>query len=428
MNFIKFHGPVFLLLLVVVYASFGYIMTTDLWDGLDGQIICEAHTLSRDPGTMFGHLGFYFSQPLLQLAFLAQYELFGLNMSGYIGVNLLFHVVNSFLVYMLVHMLFPKKKMAVLAAVLFAFGIGSYGRIFMSIHQLESLMLACLHLLVLYFFIRNDFRRDGSLRSPLYLLGLTLFLLTGLTRAASFSLVGCLFAYKVFFYKRRLGRAILSPDIMILVVLAAAFYWAQHLWGYQNPTVFDSRVPDQQFTLLSIKNIFRYLNLMFFPMQQSPILEGAPFWVVWVYEGRTFIRVFLTLSIISYSFFGFVFGSRAVRFFIAWTYITLIPFTSHTATGQWLNLSHLYLTSLGFCVILAAGAHGTSNLLARHRWRRYLPYIMPMIFVMISLGLSYRLDAAHKAKAGSTQGQALREQVIRNCQKRPVDLREGRGG
>ena len=175
--------------------------------------------------------------------------------------------------------------------------------------------------------------------------------------------------------------------------------------------------------MLSIKNIFRYLNLMFFPMQQSPILEESPFWVVWVYDGRTFIRILLTLSIISYSFFGFVFGSRAVRFFIAWTYITLLPFTSHSATGQWLNLSHLYLTSLGFCVILAAGANGTSGLLIRHRWRRYLPYAMPLIFVLISVGLSYRLDAGHKTRARSPEGQELREQIIQACQKRPVDIR-----
>jgi hypothetical protein len=33
----------------------------------------------------------------------------------------------------------------------------------------ESLMLALLHLLVLYLFIRNDVRSDGRLRSPYFI-------------------------------------------------------------------------------------------------------------------------------------------------------------------------------------------------------------------------------------------------------------------
>jgi hypothetical protein len=386
MNFIKQHLPVWILLFVVVFASFGYLTTTDLWDELDATTICDAHALSKNPGTMFKHIGFYFSQPLLQLAFLAQYRLFGLNVGGYIAVNLFIHVINSFLVYMLVHMLFPRKSMAVFAAVLFAFAVGSYGRVFMTIHQLEPLMLAMLHLLVLYAFIRNDFRGEGQVRSPLFLLGLVLFLLTGLTRATSFSLIGCLMAYKAFFYQKRKGRHILSPDILIFIAIGIAFYWARSKWGYQAPTVFGEHSSETNFTLLSIKSIFRYLNLMFFPMQQSPILENSPTWIIWFYEARTFIRIFLALSIISYSFFGFVFGSRAVRFFIAWTYITLLPFVGESTSGNWLNLSHLYLTSLGFCVILAAGASGTSGLISRHRWRRFLPYTLPLFFVMRHMG------------------------------------------
>jgi len=422
MNVIKTHAPIFLLLLALTFTAFGYILGTELWSGTDAQIIMEAHDLSRDPSAMFGHLGFYFSQPLLQLSFLAQYNFFGMNMVGYMAVNLFVHTVNAFMVYMLVNMLFPSKRMAVLAGVLFALGVGSYGRVLMSIHQLESLLLACLHLLVLYFFIRNDYRRDGGVWSPLFAIGLILFLMTGLTKAASFSLIGCLIAYKAFFFRRRKGRSIISADLVIFMIVGTLFHLARGKWGYQNPTVFDDTAPPLQFTILSFKNIFRYLNLMVFPIQQSPILEGASGWIVAIFEARTVIRVFLTLSIISYSFFGFVFGSRAVRFFIAWTYITLLPFTGHTVTGHWLNLSHLYLTSLGFCVILAAGANGTSNLLIQRRWRRYLPYAVPLVFALASFGLAIQLDLRHKALAASPKSVEMRESVIRACQKRPYRL------
>ncbi len=426
MKIVRTHIPVLIGLVAVVLVAFWRLTLTPIWDGLDMQIVCDAHTLSVDPAAMFNHVGFYFSQPLLQLAFLAEYRYFGLNTSAYLAVNLAVHAFNAFMVYMLVNMLFPRRNMAVLAALLFALAVGSYGRVFMTIHQLESLLLAGLHLLVLYFFIRNDFRRNGRVFSPLFLLGLGLFLLTGLTKAASFSLVGCLIAYKGFFYHHRNKRSLLSPDILVFIAISIIFYVGQNQWGYRTPTIFENGTNDSYFSILSIKNIFRYLNLMFFPMQKSPVLETAPSWVAWVYHGRIVIRIFLSLSIISYSFFGFVFGSRAIRFFIAWTYITLLPFTSHTNTGQWLNLSHLYLTSLGFCVILAAGANGASRLLRRRKWISLVPYVVPLFFVTISLSLAWKLDSKNKAIAEWAETHEMRQEMIRSCQQRPAQLQDSR--
>ncbi len=390
------HLPIFLMLLFLVFASFGTLCSTPLWDPVDFQVFADAHTLVQDPGSMFRHVGFYFSQPVLQLVFLAEFKVFGIQPAGYIAVNLILHTICSFLVYMLVNLLFYRKNMAIMAAVLFAFGVGSYGKVFMAAHQLEALLLACLHLMVLYFFIRNDHRLGGGLRSPLFLIGLVLFLLTGLTRNASFSLVGCLLAYKIFFKRDKGIRAVLSPDLLVLLGIGIVYYWAQYHWGYIQQTLFSEATTTRAFTWVSLKTIFRYLALMFFPMQNSRMMEDVPFFVTWAFEARTIIRIFLTMTIVSYSFFGFVFGNKAVRFFIAWTFITLLPFTGITATGGWLNLNHLYLTSLGFCVVLAAGSIGTSGLLVRRKWRRFLPYAIPLTFVLISLVLTTKFNERNK--------------------------------
>ena len=424
MKILKAHGSIFLLILATVFAAFGRITTTPLWDGTDAQIICDAHVLSRQPLEMFHHLGFYFSQPLLQLMFLAEYRLFGLNVAAYLAVNLFIHAINAFVVYMLVNMLFPRRNMAVLAALMFALGVGSYGRVFLNVHALESLLLAGLHLLVLYFFIRNDFRCGGRLRSPLFVAGLALFLLAGLTRASSLSLVLCLVAYKAFFHQRR-GRPVWSPDLLVFVAVGIVFYVGQHRWGFAEPTVFGRDAEQTRFSLLSVKNLFRYLVLMFFPLQRSPLLETAPFWVEWLYYGRTVIRFALTIAIASYSFFGFVFGSRAIRFFIAWTYITLLPFTAHTEAGRWLNLNHLYLASLGFCVVIAAGAAGCSSLLARAGRRRFLPYLIPLALAVAAMGLTHQLDRRYKAGAALPEAQALREQVGAACSAAGADRSPG---
>ena len=396
MSIIRNHGPIFLLLLVLVAVTFGRLVTTPLWNTNDVEVLCEAHALSADPGAMFGHIGFYFSQPILQLTFLAEYRRFGVEPAGYIAVNLLIHTINAFMVYMLVHMLFPRKRLAVLAAVLFALGVGSYGKVFMSIHRVESLLLSMLHILVLYFFIRNDFRHKGDVRSPLFLLGLGLYLMTGLTKNASFSLIGCLIAYKVFFYGTR-RRNIVTLDILVFLVAGTFFHLGQAKWGHHQSTWLTES--GNHFSIRSVKILFQYLVFMVFPLQNSTILREAPAWVQWVFDIRYFVRTMISLAIVSFGFFGFVFGNRAIRFFIAWTIITLLPFTGYTTGGNWLNLTHLYLTSIGFCVILAAGAFGCSGLLVRHRWRRYVPMLIPLAFVLVSIGLTYELDARNRVLA-----------------------------
>ncbi len=418
MKILKEHGPILLLILGTVFAAFGHLTATPLWDGGDAQIICDAHQLSLQPTAMFHHLGFYFSQPLLQLVFLAEYHLFGQNVAGYLAVNLAIHALNAFVVYMLVNLLFPRRNMAVLAALLFALGVGSYGRVFTTVHALESLLLAGLHMLALYFFIRNDFRRDGRLRSSYFAIGLGIFLLAGLTRASSFSLMLSLVAYKAFFHRRR-GRPVWSPDLLVFVAVGALFFVGQERWGFDSPAIFNPDHEATKFSILSVKNLFRYLVLMFFPLQTSPMLDTAPTIIVWMYHARAVIRFALTIAIVSYSFFGFVFGSRAIRFFIAWTYITLLPFTAHTASGRWLNLNHLYLASLGFCVVIAAGTVGCSSLLARAGRRRFVPYLAPALLVVGALGLTYQLDHKYKLRAHWPQSVQLREQVREWCASTP---------
>jgi hypothetical protein len=393
MRFLQHHGPVLALLLGLTVVAFGRLTTTPLWNPADVQVLCEAHSLSAHPDAMFRHVGFYFSQPVLQLAFMAEYRLFGVEPAGWIAVNLLLHTINAFMVYMLVNMLFPTKRLAVLAATLFALGVGNYGKIFMSIHALESLLISTFHILVLYFFIRNDFRHGGRILSPLFVLGLALYLMTGLTRNTSFSLIGCLIAYKVFFFGTQ-RRSMATLDILVFLVVGTLFHLAQSRWGHHNASLMSD--VGGQFSLHSVKILFLYLVFMVFPIQQSIMLRDAPSWVMWAFEVRYLVRGLVALSIVSFSFFGFVFGNRAIRFFIAWTFITLLPFTGFTPNGNWLNLTHLYLTSIGFCVIMAAAAFGTGNLLVRGGWRRFLPYLLPAAYVVVSLAMTHELDQRNR--------------------------------
>ncbi len=394
------HIAVLLLLEAVVFAVFRHVLETPLWNPVDFEILHDAHVLQGNLGGYFSHLGTFFSQPLLQVVFLLESGVFGHDPTGYLAVNLAVHGMNAFVVYLLVNMLFPHERMALTASLLFALAVGHYGKGLLSLAGLESLLIALFYLVVLYCMIRNDFRHGGRLRTPWFLVGLAVFVLAGLTRPASFSLLGSLLAYKLLFYRERGGRSVFSPPLLILLVVGVSFYVAKVLWGYDQPPMRFGGVPGAtEFTWESFKTIFRYLNLLVFPLQVSDLVTSSHPIVHFLYDWRVIVRTLLSLGLVSFSFFGFLFGSRALRFFIAWTYITVIPASLIAGGSEWLNVRALYLAAVGFCVILAAGTLGCVRLLGAHRHRRWLPFIIPLCFAVVALAVNTRLAARNTTRA-----------------------------
>ena len=98
----------------------------------------------------------------------------------------------------------------------------------------------------------------------------------------------------------------------------------------------------------------------------------------------------------SYALFGFVFGNRTIRFFLSWTFISLLPFCAIQFPADWLNIRYLYQVSIGFCFILAAGTVLSTDLLHRRRWRRYYPYLVPLLFVSLSAFIATTLDEKYE--------------------------------
>jgi len=405
---LKRHLLVLAGLQLLVFLLYHRILSLPFWSAVDVDILHDAYRLSQNPAVLLRHIGSVFSQPILQLVFVQEFRWFGLDPAGYFAVNIALHGLNAFVLYLLVNMLFHRARMALPAAVLFAASVGNYGKVLMSLAGQESLLLALLYLLVLYALIRADFKHHGRLTSPWFLLGLALFGLAGLTRPALFSILLCLVAYKFFFYKERGGRGVFPPTMVTLIVVGVLFAVFRELWGFRQPYIHFSE--DQTvFTSLwlVLKTVFRYLNLMVFPMQVSDLLESTHPVVRTVYEWRVPIRVGVSLLIVSFSFFGFIFGSRPLRFFIAWTYITVLPFSLTQLGESWLNLQYLYLASVGFCVILAAGATGCSGLLEAHRWKRLVPWLGPLFFVLMTLSLNAGLVDKNRRWGESPQLRAM---------------------
>lgn len=387
------HALVFLGLAVAVGVLFHQVLDTGFWSPEDlGELsfLTEARSVGRLGDILRPSLaGGYPANPVLVLEFQA----FGFDSRSYYLVNLFAHLANSFLAYVLVGMLFHDRKSAFIAALLFALAVGSYGKNLMFASGISSLLYAMTVLLGTILYVLNEQRNAGR-PVGLYALGFyALFVASLFMRGGTFSLLAS-FAFYNFFFRQERDRRVLHTNLMVCLALAVVAVTIRVLSGTEV-------VPGAGDTGAFVRNLPGYLILMVFPLHRSELLTTAPPLVRAVYAVAPFIRVFVGIAILSYSLFGLVFGSRALRFYIAWMFVMVVPFTFFRYGADWLNLRFLYLVSVGFCVLLTIGTLYAFRLLSHHRIRRFIPFAIPLAYVVLSIALVSQLDAKNEHLARS---------------------------
>jgi hypothetical protein len=348
----------------------------------------EAHARGELPLVVLPSLaGGYATNPIFGL----EYRLFGLEPRPYFIVNLIAHCLNSFLAYLLVNTLLHDRRSAGMAALLFALGVGSYGKNLMIAAGISSLVHAMVVLLGTLLYVLNEKRNAGRVVAW-YALGFYLCFIGSLfMRFGTFSLLASFAFYNIFFRAER-GRPVMHLNLLVCVALAFTAWVGR---AALDPGSARSLMDTGAF----LRNLPGYLVLMVFPLHQSQLLETAPPVVRAVYAAAPVIRVIAGLAILSYSLFGFVFGSRALRFYIAWMFVMIVPFAFMRFPADWLNLRFLYLVSLGFCVVLTTGTLYGFKLLSHRRWRRFVPFVIPISYILLTAALVRALDTKNEQVA-----------------------------
>ena len=381
---LRIHVLVFLGLALAVAVLFLQVVDTGFWSPEDiGDLnkMALAQTTGGLPDAYRPSLaGGYPVHPVFALEFRA----FGLNPRPYYIVNVIAHLINSLLAYVLIGMLFHSWRSAFMAALLFALGVGSYGKNLTFVTGISSLVYAMTVLLGTILYVLNEKRNAGRWYGT-YALGMyALFVASLFTRGGTFSLIASFAFYNLFFRQER-GRPVLHTNLLICLTLAIAAIAMRVLQG----TTMVAGADDPGTFL---RNLPGYLILMVFPIHQSELLATAPPLVRAIYAMAPYIRVLVGIAILSYSLFGLVFGSRALRFYIAWMFAMVVPFAFFRYPADWLNLRFLYLVSVGFCVLLTTGTLYAFRLLAHRAWRRFVPFVIPVFYVLLSAALVRQLD------------------------------------
>lgn len=407
----RWHLVMAFVCLLVSFAFYSSILDNGFWHGEDFLVLETAQHLASDPSRLLRHDVIARHHPVTLALYVFEYQTFGLDPRGWYTTNLFLHALNAWLVYWLVTALVTDRRMAVLSGLLFAVGVGSYGKAVMFIAGAENLLITTLYLLILNLYVRNDLFGQRRLLSVRYALVLILFLLVSFAKPTTFALVGGLMAYQVFFSNGAGRRPWTDARLWILVLAAIGFWAVREATGVVDFHVEMAGGNPFSFAVNFVKNMIQYIIHMFFPIHVSHLVETSHPLVKTLYAMAPLIRFLIGLSIVSYSLFGFVFGNRTIRFFLAWTFISVLPYCAVRMPEDWLNIRYLYQVSIGFVFIVSAGTMLSTDLLHRRPRRRWLPLVVPMMFVVLSGYITARLDEKYESQAAAPESRAALEQI-----------------
>lgn len=382
------------------YLFFYLSLDNGFWHSDDFLSLEHSITMLKDLSHTFDSQPPFRFQPLAHLVYYLLFKAFHFNTEGYFLFNIILHGLNSFLVFLLVHTTLKDKTVALLSATLFVFTVGSYGKSVMIASGFEDLFITTLTLLTMIFYFKNELDARGKVLSGWYFLALLFFLASMLTRSTSFAILGAFLAFN-FFFRADTNKRVMSTNFLILLALAVVALIVKYQVFHYRPNLYTRNPGFWSYIYLTAKNVFNYLVRMVFPIHTSHLVTQAGPVVRFVYRFATEIRIIIALTIISYSFFGFIFGNRTIRFFIAWTYIMVIPFAFFQFPHDWLNIRHLYLVSVGFVVVISAGAVFCSRLILHQKYRRFIPMLVPLFFIILSRFIIGQLDRSYELKAAS---------------------------
>jgi len=401
---------VFICFVLLSLLFFSLVLNNGFWHNSDFVLLQKSLLLKEGNTDLFSSTAPFRFQPLVYAVHYLLFEQFHFNPRPYFIFNIILHSINAFLVYLMVNTLLKDIHVSLLSGVLFVCTVGNYGKTVMIASGFEDLMITTLTLLTMLFYFKNELEKEGRVFTAWFLLSFLFFLASMLVKSTSFSILGCFLAFNFFFNRRRgRERRVFDAGFTVLCSVVVAVIITKTLLFHYTPSFYSDYPGFFKLLYLTPKNVINYLVRMIFPIHTSHLVADSGTVVVTIHRLATGIRLLIALTVISYSFFGFVFGNRTIRFFIAWTYIMVLPFSFFQFPSDWLNIRHLYLVSAGFTTVISAGAVYCSRLISHKKLFRLVPLAVPALFVILAFFIVTQLNRSYDAKIDAPEAMRYRQ-------------------
>lgn len=349
------------------------------------------------------------SRFITNLTFALNYKIGRLDTFGYHLTNILIHIGNSFLVYMLIKLLLKKTEkkgegiqiVPIIAALLFLSHPVETQAVSYITQRLASLA-ALFFLVSIIFFIKSlNIRSNINLKNYnwlIYYFGSVLAATCAyLTKENTFVLPIVLILTLVYFFREKINIRtsifIILPFIFIAVYIRNLFNTTIMLPSWNGLVDNPSHVaPLQKDYLLTQGNVVvTYMRLLILPVNQNldydfPVsrhLSGGYTWM-------SFLLIIFLLLFAAFEFKKFKLISFGILFFFVTLFIE-----SYFVLEDVISEHRLYLPSVGFFIILVFFISVYYQKVSKLKFKKFL-YFLPFVVIFLSGFLTFQRNKVWK--------------------------------
>ncbi|MDP8233467.1 MAG: hypothetical protein P9M06_01500 [Candidatus Saelkia tenebricola] len=396
----------YLIIIAIACSLYGEVLGFD-FAGDDWSIIAQRESFLSDLGnikTLFLHPGnikesfnkySYASgeisyRPLKTLTFFFDYKFWGLNPAGFKLTNLLFHILNTFLIYRFCLFLLSQRLVSLVASLVFL----------MHPVNVETVVIATYRhdLMALFFYLTAFFVFISALKSKRKIFFIksmvccVLYVLAILSKESALTFLILIALYVYLAFKSKTIRADKKEILFLMLGLVFITVLFGFLRFYCNPPeAVNQRVLDAGFygeILTVVKTFAQYIEWLLMP-------SGIKFYLI---EQFTPIRevgvevIFNCVTVILLLFLairGILKGSFELKLANSWILINLAPLCAIRYLPSLIAARYLYIPSVGFAILL--------GMLLKQVILNGKAYKAVVVLVVVTLGF-YFIKSSYEVK------------------------------
>jgi Flp pilus assembly protein TadD len=394
---------------------------TDSHDLKDPLFFLDSAKIDALPGSM-GTVKEQFRNRIVgHFTFWLNYRMHGLNIMDYHLVNLLIHLLNALLVYLLVILTFKTpfikdrtaydssfnadtgKMIAFLCALLFVVHPMQTQAVTYITQRFTSLV-TLLYLLSLALYVKARLSEQSGCRYAYYFISLVSAILAMKTKEISFTLPVIITLYEFMFFKGSLKKRIgyLSPFLLTMAIIPLTLLYSGSsgslLKGISEVSKETATIPRADYLFTQFSVIATYIRLLFLPIDQNvdydyPVYHS--FFMPQVYLPFLFLLSIFILAVYllyrSRKETAFSWGFRLISFGILYFFIALSVESSLIPIKDVIFEHRVYLPSFGFFLCFTVCIFLIKNRLREPLNRAVIPALLLLIIILA--GTAYSRNA-----------------------------------
>ena len=323
-------------------------------------------------------------RPMRTILYSINYTIWGLNPFGYHLNSLIFHILNTILVFLISNQITKKKGISLIASLLFATHPLHTERVTNMTAGFDQLGIF-FFLLALYFYINFSLKHTNKF----FYYSLASFVLALLSSEEAATLPLIILLYDISFNKtnkelfKKNAKIYASFFILLLLYIVLRFF----ILGI-GARVENYLQGSAYITFVAMTKVFaEYILILFMPinltLSRTISLAKASILEPTVISSILILLAVLAVIIKSYK------KSSIVFFSVFWFFITLLPVSNIIPLHTIMAERYLYLPSVGFCIFIAFLIDKLYGLNIKEVSRKRIKIITTAIVILILLFYSY---------------------------------------